>query len=153
MVAPGVARGPFHLDQTYEFPSIVWVVTVAVVCLLAAWRGGLEERLAAGGLLYGWALTRFLYTFKGHETEWGIALIDLGLLGLLLWIAMRSTRFWPLFAAGFHLLALITHLARITDKTVSGWAYISAEIIWGYLLAFSIGVGAWTYRYGRLVAR
>jgi hypothetical protein len=42
-------------------------------------------------------------------------------------------------------------MARLSDNSVSGWAYITAEIIWGYLLAFSIGAGAWSYRHGRPV--
>ncbi|RAK59482.1 hypothetical protein DJ021_06530 [Phenylobacterium hankyongense] len=116
-----------------------------VVCMVAAWRGGNHERLAAGGLLAGWALSMVAYR-HGQGTEWGILVIDVALLGLLIWITLRSDRYWPIFAAGFHLLAVLTHLARIVDAKVSGWAYITAEIIWGYLLAAAIGYGAWTYR-------
>ncbi|MCR5873963.1 hypothetical protein LRS10_07130 [Phenylobacterium sp. J426] len=114
------------------------------VCAVAALRGRNEERLAAGGLLAGWALTMVAYRYQGHQVEWGILLIDVALLALLAWIALRSERYWPIFAAGFHLLAVVTHLARSADPSVTGWAYITAEIIWGYLLAFAIGYGAWT---------
>lgn len=114
------------------------------VCAIAAVRGRNEERLAAGGLLAGWALTMVAYRYQGHQTEWGILLIDVALLALLAGIALRSARYWPLFAAGFHLLAVVTHVARSVDPSVTGWAYITAEIIWGYLLAFAIGYGAWT---------
>lgn len=114
------------------------------VCAIAALRGRNEERLAAGGLLAGWALTMVAYRYQGQQVEWGILLIDIALLALLAWIALRSARYWPLFAAGFHLLAVVTHVARSVDPSVTGWAYITAEIIWGYLLAFTIGYGAWT---------
>lgn len=113
------------------------------VSAVATWRGGDYERLAAGGLLAAWALS--MLTYERHlQTQWGVLLVDLGLMALLCWIALRSGRFWPLFAAGFHLLAIVTHIARFLDPTFSGWAYQTAEIIWGYLLAFSIGYGAWS---------
>jgi hypothetical protein len=63
---------------------------------------------------------------------------------LIGWIAFKSGRYWPLFATGFHLLAIITHFARAADPTFGGWAYMTAEIIWGYLVALTIGYGAWT---------
>lgn len=116
------------------------------VCAIAVRRGGPHERLAAGGLLAGWALTMVVYRSQFSQTEWGILLVDAALLTLLVWVALRSERFWPLFAAGFHLLAIVTHVANIVDQGVGAWAYLTAEIIWGYLLAFAIGFGAWTAR-------
>lgn len=113
------------------------------VCALATWKGRDEERLAAGGLLAGWALTRVTYSDPSH-TQWGVLAVDISLLWLLGWIALRSRRYWPLFAVGFHLLAVFTHLARSLDSSLGGWAYVTAEIIWGYLLAFVIGYAAWT---------
>lgn len=114
------------------------------VCTIAAVRGRNEERLAAGGMLAAWALTMVVYRTQGQQTEWGILIIDLALLGLLVGIALRSSRYWPLFAAGFHLLAVVTHVARSVDSSVTGWAYITAGIIWGYLVVFAVGYGAWT---------
>ena len=70
------------------------------VCALATWKGRDEERLAAGGLLAGWALTRVTYSDPSH-TQWGVLAVDISLLWLLGWIALRSRRYWPLFAVGF----------------------------------------------------
>jgi hypothetical protein len=85
-----------------------------------------------------------VYRTGFRETEWGIFAVDAALLALLCWIALRSPRYWPLLAAGFHLLAVVTHLAKSVDRQVGAWAYITAEIIWGYLLALTIGYAAWT---------
>lgn len=128
----------------YEIRGFVWAATVLAVCVLAARRGGQDERLAAGGLLAGWALTMLVYRTQFKEPEWGIFIVDGALLGLLAWIALRTRRYWPICAAAFHLLAVVTHVARVVDHTVGAWAYITAEIIWGYLLAFTIAYGAWT---------
>ena len=113
------------------------------VCAVAIWRGGGHERLAAGGLLAGWALTMVAYR-KDVSLEWGILIIDLALLALLVWLALRSRRYWPMFAAAFQLLAVLTHAASSADSSVSSWAYITAEIIWGYLLAGAVAYGALT---------
>lgn len=128
----------------HEVRAFVWAATVIGVCAVALWRGGDDERLGAVGLLGGWALTMLTYRSQFQHTEWGIFVVDAALLALLVWIALRSGRYWPIFAAGFHLLAIVTHIAKTVDQTVGAWAYITAEIIWGYLLAFTIGYGAWT---------
>lgn len=134
--------------SAYQLPAYVWPATVMTACALAVWRGGPNERLAAGGMLACWALSMVAYQ-RGLDTEWGILAIDVVGLALFVWIALRSRRFWPLFVAGFQLLAVATHLAQGLDAGVSGWAYITAEIIWGYLVAFTIAAAAWTTpRYG-----
>jgi len=133
----------------YEIRSLIWALTVIGVCGLAIRRGGAYERLAAGVMLAGWALTMVVARVGFRQTEWGVLAVDLSALGGFVWIALRSPRYWPLFAAGFHLLAIITHVANVVDTTVAPWAYLTAEIIWGYLLAFSIGYGAWTARPAR----
>ncbi len=115
---------------------------------VAVWRGGLWERKAANAMLVAWLFTKLVYRYQGQQTEWGILAVDVGLLALLVWIALRSDRFWPIFAAAFHLLALVTHGARMIDPKVLGWAYITAGIIWSYLAVAAVGYGAWTARAG-----
>jgi hypothetical protein len=129
---------------SYQLPHWVWPVALMVVCAIAVVRGRDRERLAAGGLLAAWALSMVVYKARSEATQWPILFIDLGFFSLLTWMALRSGRFWPMFAAGFQLLALITHLAHAVDVGVSGWAYITAERIWSYLVLFTIGYAAWT---------
>ncbi len=117
------------------------------VCALAVWRGRDDERLAAGALLANWALS--LVVFKAHSeaTQWQELIFDFALLILYLWLGLRSLRYWPLFAAGFEVLVVVTHLAHAVDPAVSGWAYLTAGLIWSYLGLFTIGYGAWTSPY------
>ena len=130
--------------SSYQLPVWVWPAALMGVCGLAVWRGRDEERLAAGGVLAGWALSRIAYKSASQDLQWGIMAIDLMLLGLYVWLALRSRRYWPLFAAGFQLLAIITHIGRALDTGISGWAYLTAELVWSYLGLFAIGYGAWT---------
>ncbi len=130
----------------FQMRALIWAITVLLVCVVAVRRGGPYERLASGGLLAAWAMTMLVYRSQFTQTEWGIFVVDGAMLALLTWIALRSARYWPLFAAGFHLLAAVTHVANMVDVKVGAWAYLTAEIIWGYLLAATIGYGAWTSR-------
>lgn len=114
------------------------------VCAIAVWRGRDLERLAAGAELATWALTLLVFKSRSESTQWAVLAIDVALFAVLLWIALRSTRYWPLLAAGFQLLALITHFAHAVDAVVSGWAYLTAILIWNYLTLFAIGYGAIT---------
>ena len=122
----------------------MWPTALTAVCILAAWRGRDDERLAAGGYLLNYAIGLLVYRARSEDTQWPVLFTDAALLALLVWIGLRSRRYWPLCAAGFQLLAVITHLASAIDPKVGGWAYLTAEILWSYLVIFSIGYGAWT---------
>ena len=128
----------------YQLPVWVWPAALMSVCALAIWRGRDVERLAAAGYLANWALSMLVFRARSQDTQWGMMLVDAALLAFYLFLALRSRRHWPLFAAGFQLLAVVTHIARALDAGVSGWAYLTAGIIWSYLVLFAIGYGAWT---------
>lgn len=115
-----------------------------IVCGLAVWRGRDDERLAAAGTLANWAITLVVFRQRSDETQWAVMVVDVALLALLIWLALRSRRYWPLFAAAFALLTVVTHLAHALDTGVTGWAYLTAVLIWGYLGLISIGYGALT---------
>ena len=127
-----------------QLPPWVWPTALLGVCAVAVWRGRSDARLAAGAYLMAWAITRMVYDPGDRGTQWPILGVDIALLALLGWIALRSRRFWPLFAAGFQLLAVGIHLARAADQAVTGWAYITAQVVFSYLVILAIGYGAWT---------
>lgn len=129
---------------SYQLPVWVWPTVLLTVCAIAVWRGQDEERLAAGGELATWALTLVVFKARSDDIQWAVFAIDAALLALLFWIALRSKRYWPLFAAGLQLLAVVTHVARALDTQVSGWAYLTAGLVFNYVTLFVIGYGAWT---------
>lgn len=130
--------------SSYQLPPWVWPVALFTVCLIAAWRGDRDARIAAGGYLLNYAIGVFVYRARSNETQWAVLALDVALLCLLVWLALHSRRHWPLFAAGFQLLAVVTHVASALDPTLGGWAYITASIIWSYLVIFAVGYGGWT---------
>ena len=130
--------------MSYQLPHWVWPAALMSVCFLAVWRGRDDERLAAGGLLANWAISLVVTNRRAEMTQWDVLIVDVALLGLYVWLALRSRRHWPLFAGGFQLLIVVTHLGRAVDPAVSGWAYLTAGLIWAYLLLLTICYGAWT---------
>lgn len=124
------------------------------VCALAVWRGRDDERLAAGGFLAAWALSLVVFKSGDYGTQWAILAIDTGLLALLIAIAVRTTRYWPLPVAALQLLAVAVPLANAVDAGVSGWAFITAALGFQYLALLGIGYGAITAprRYAEIAA-
>jgi hypothetical protein len=68
--------------------------------------------------------------------------VDLALLVWLTAISLRSNRFWPLFAAGFHLAGCAVHFAPLVGARFSGMAYGYAAIGSAYFVLSAIAVGA-----------
>jgi hypothetical protein len=130
--------------SAYQLPIWVWPTALVGTCAVAVLRGRDEERLAAGTVLLGWALTVLAFKGRSEDTQWQVLLIDCAELPIFLWLALRSRRYWPLFAAAFKLLIVVTHVAHELDEAVSAWAYLTAGLIWSYLTLFTIAFAAWT---------
>ncbi|MBS0363254.1 MAG: hypothetical protein JSR98_17905 [Proteobacteria bacterium] len=129
----------------YVLPAWVGLAITIVVCGGAFWKGGREEQAAAGGLLLSWVATLILRDPKWLGPQWGAFAADSCLLLLLTAIALRSQRFWPLFAAAFQLLCVVIHFARILDPGVRAWAYATGQVIFSQWVFFAVGVGVFTH--------
>ena len=112
-------------------------------------RGGQPERLGGiiliAGSVLSWAgASREAVRFHGMEN--GILLIDLAVLAAFLTLALKSDRFWPLWVTGFHLVAVLTHLALLADPTVVPRAYALAQGFWAYPMLIALAIGTNIYR-------
>jgi hypothetical protein len=124
-------------------PPWIWITFICLVSLAALIWGRRSERAGALIIFGGWLATVALEHHRWREPQWGVISVDAVVLILLVILSLRSERWWPLWAAGFQLLALITHIARLVDPHVGAWAYITAALIWGYMLVAALGVGAY----------
>ncbi len=68
----------------------------------------------------------------------------------MLWVALKSNRTWPLWAAGFQLVSVVVYFARIADMNVGALAPYLATVIWSYLLLVVIAVGTWLHHRHRI---
>ena len=127
--------------QSLALPPWFGLTLMALVCGAAAWRGGWEERTTAMAFMIAWMTTLLGRDQAWIGTQWGTLAVDAVLLGFLVAVAMRSDKYWPLFAAGFQLLAVVTHVARIVDAQVGAWAYATAAVIFSQLTVFALAAG------------
>lgn len=115
----------------------------ALVC------GGAPERIAAGLQITAFALTlalhRLIDTAGFGTTAFGTAMVDVALLVALIILAWRSTRFWPLWIAGWQLAAIIGHLAKLLDPSMLPLGYAIQATFWGYPMLVVTAVGAWRH--------
>lgn len=90
-------------------------LTALIAACVAAIRWGTKlDRLAACALAIASfasiAAERIVSGTFSHP-ELGVAAVDLALLVFLVWVMKRSDKFWPIWAVGFHLISVVTHLA------------------------------------------
>lgn len=129
----------------FELPHGSGDVLLACLCVFAFLKGGREERFATAALAANVAVTILLRDIRWPQVQWAGFAADVFLLIALFALALRSAKFWPMSAAAFQLLATLTHVASLVDRTVVNWAYLTAIVIWTYALMITLGVGVWNH--------
>jgi hypothetical protein len=132
-----------QLVGSHGIPPWLGIALGWLVCGGALWKGGLSERFVAAGFLLSWFADAMLKDHRFVGPQWAEFASDTAFFVLILVVALRSGRYWPLFAAAFQLLEVITHTASIVARHLSAWAYITANVIWTYLLLGSLAYGVW----------
>lgn len=114
-----------------------------IVSTYAWWRGGRVERAVAVANVIAWVATIAVQNRTNWvDPQWGMFTVDVLFLGVLLVLVVRTDRFWIMPAAAFQLLGVVTHAAIIADDGVRARAYITALILWSYLVLITLAVGS-----------
>lgn len=124
-------------------------ILLVVTCAYALMRGGSPERITGMTLLLAdflTILTASAFPQRFRQVEIGIFLVDLSVLLILVSVAMRSTRWWPLFLAGFQLDAVAVHAMRLAAPATLPVAYMNAIALWAYPMQIILAAGAWRHR-------
>lgn len=129
------------LSYLYQWASLAALLIAAGVAL---WRGGWPERLGGGAMIAAWFATGLVYnTIQPFGPQAAVVLVDATLMLVLLFIALRSDRWWPMWACGFHGLTLILVLATLADtKLTSRTGYIAGGGVFSYLTMAALFFGA-----------
>ncbi len=110
-------------------------------CGYALWKGTRDARIiGATCLVAAFASYPFL-SYAGIEI--GVLLVDLIVLGLFVFVALRSDRFWPLWIAGLHLTTIIGHALRMMSGDLVPLAYAVALRMWAYPELIILAVAVW----------
>lgn len=125
--------------------QLFWAIVI-LICVYAWMRGRTEERIAATTCLLATIATHFVISplhERYTEVESGLLIIDLAVLAAFVAIALVSSRFWPLWAAGLQLTVSMSHLLKGIDLALMPKAYAAAAVFWSYPILLVIVVGTW----------
>lgn len=113
-------------------------------CGYALWRGGAPERIIGAALALAFVATVLSYSelpvrFVGVET--GILIVDFILLTVLVAVALRADRGWPLLLAGLHLSSVGAHLLKYLDVNMIRVTYAIMIGGWSYPMLIALAIG------------
>lgn len=127
----------------HQINQYIFDAAMIITCGTALWYGRDSERWTALILVFAAVGSMIAQSSNFSQPESGILLIDLALLSYLIWLALRSDRFWPLYAAGFQIIGTLIHVARITDESIFQSAYATGQILWSYPVLLTLAFGTW----------
>ena len=129
------------LSYLYQWASLA---ALLIATGAALWRGGWPERLAGAAMILAWFATGVFYdSDQRFGPQVAVFLVDLALMAVLLFIALRSNRWWPMWACGFHGLTLTLMLATLADPKIPNRAsLIAGGGVFSYLTMVALFCGA-----------
>lgn len=110
----------------------MFLTALLLSVVFAAVFGGRTGK--AGALIFVLA-TALTFLVGGINPSWantafGILVVDLACLIALAWLATRSTRYWPIWATGFQLIAVLTHVATMLAPDILPRIYQALATFW-----------------------
>jgi hypothetical protein len=133
----------------YLFLFIFFWVALFVITTLAFRYGGGPERTGMAIIVLGSLMTAFLgvrSALHGHEFELLMLASDGVVLLALLWLALQSVRFWPLWATCFHTITVITHIAALLIPKDIPKAYLMLQGFWVYPMFIAVILGIYGHQ-------
>jgi hypothetical protein len=123
---------------------LIYFTLLALISVYALSCGGEDERRGIAVCLAASLATRLLLSpltdrFEGLELS--VALVDLLALLAFIAIALRSSRFWPLWVAGLQLTSSMGHLLKLAEPGLIPVAYATALAFWSYPILLIIAIG------------
>jgi len=119
---------------------------LALVALYTVLRGSRDERLVGLICLAGALSTHVLISplrERFASVEIPVMMVDLAVFAGFLLVALRSSRFWPLWVAGLQLTTMLGHLLKAIDIGLLPRAYGASMAFWAYPIVLILAVGTW----------
>ncbi len=134
---------------------VAWWGLLGAGLIYVGLRGAAPERLAIAALAINSVATYAATAdpqVSYREVEAGVAAADILLAAVLLWIAIRANRRWPLACCGMQLVTALGHAAKFLTPQLSTFTYALMTGFWSWPILFLIVMGTYRHR-RRLVAR
>ncbi len=112
----------------------------------ALWRGDRDARIVAIACFLATLATRAAVaplSQRYASVEEGLLLIDVAMCATFIIVALRSQRFWPLWAAGLQLISSMAHLLKAINLDLLPQAYGAALAFWSYPILIILAIATW----------
>lgn len=126
-------------------PSLYWVLLFAS-CGYAFYRGGDDERRTAAICLLATVFSVLVsrpLAMRYAQVEQRELVVDLLTLLLLVVLAMRSPRFFPLWIAALQLTTISAHFLKGISIGLVPVVYAAAERFWSYPILVILIIATW----------
>lgn len=130
--------------------AVLFNITLVLICAFALTRGGKPERIGALLNLAGSFATGALQWFHAVSAALATSMtltIDAGVALAFFWLAISTTRFWPIWAFGFALANLLVSVVAAMLPEVAPFIYHTGLVIYAYLALGALALG--TYKLPR----
>lgn len=134
-------------------PLIRFALPLVLIWLWSLKRGGAPERVATSSLLAA-EVASFVASFGAGRflsPDTRTAIIDVALLLVLIPLALRANRLWPIFLLATHIITVLSHFDMVMNTRFRSWGYAIMQIAPAYLGLALVAAGIW--RHSRRVAR
>lgn len=134
------------LEWLWNNRDIPQVALVVLLGLVAVWRGGAPERLIVCTFLAMIGTDRLYHAVNPEGWHWlqvdlGHFAIDAGAAMSILVIALKANRFYPLWLSALQFVALVSHVVRAINPTISMGAYLLLIVAPSFLQVLIFGGG------------
>lgn len=123
-----------------------------LACSYALAFGGAPERIAAIAFPAASLLTVVAapeWRWPAGGVNWGVLAVDGGLLILLVALALRANRFWPIWASAFQGFALLGHVSVLAAPDIAPVVYATTLAIGSYPMLGLLALGTARHRHLR----
>lgn len=119
-----------------------WALTLSC-CSFAALFGGKSGRAIA--IIYVGAVAATALATRDPKA-WAdphlpALIVDLALLVALMWVVSWSSRWFPTWFAGFHLVAVVSHLASVLAPGFAPKLYFLLQSLWSVPMLLTLVIG------------
>lgn len=127
--------------------AVLFILPWLGVCGFALWRGGQPERFVAAIFLLAFPLSSFLnHKLRSQGVQIGSLVVDVTMMLLLLGIALRANRYWPIGLAAMQLLQVTGHLLKLADPRMLPLLYWISSVVWAYPMLILLLLGTVRHR-------
>ena len=129
--------------------AVIYGLLLWSVAIYAVRRGGNDEKVVAVAFVvasYLAPLIAFTIPFTHfNRMEMPLAILDIGFTLVLLAVALKSNRYWPLWLTAMQGLTTLSHFAPLVPHMIP-WNSRNAVVIWSYPMLIILGFAVRAYQ-------